>query len=56
MKQNDIWWNLQNLIFWKDKINYNKFIMSTKKNLIMGGGRTFFHFALIPNVFSLCSF
>jgi hypothetical protein len=29
MEQNDILWNLQHFIFWKDKINYNKTIMST---------------------------
>jgi len=43
MKQNDIWWNLQNFIFWKHKIDHNKIIMSTKNNLIMGG-KNFFSF------------
>jgi hypothetical protein len=27
-----------NLIFWKDKIDYNKIIMSTKNNLIIDTG------------------
>jgi hypothetical protein len=27
--------NLQNFIFWKDKIDYNKNIMSTKNSLII---------------------
>jgi hypothetical protein len=35
MEQNDIRWNLQNLIFWKNKIDYNKTIMSTQNNLII---------------------
>jgi hypothetical protein len=35
LKQNDIWWDLQNLIFWKNKIDYNKTIMSTQNNLII---------------------
>jgi len=35
MEQNDIYWNLQNFIFWKDKIDYNKIIMSTRNNLII---------------------
>ncbi len=35
MEQNDILWNLQHFIFWKDKINYNKTIMSTQNNLII---------------------
>jgi hypothetical protein len=35
MEQNDIIWNLQNFIFWKDKINYNKIIMSRQNNLII---------------------
>jgi hypothetical protein len=71
MKQNDICWNLQNFIFWKDKINYNKIIMSKKNNLIMGGGgKDFFSFfpdsqyvfimfllssQWVPIRFSLCS-
>jgi hypothetical protein len=48
MKQNDTWWNLQNFIFWKDKINYNKIIMSTKKS---GGKGFFFIFPLFPMCF-----
>jgi hypothetical protein len=29
MKQNVIYWNLQNFIFWKNKIEYKKVIMFT---------------------------
>jgi hypothetical protein len=32
MKQNDTVWNFLKIIFWKDKIDYNKIIMSTKNN------------------------
>jgi hypothetical protein len=41
MEKNDIKWNLQNFIFWKDKIDYNKIIMSTQNNLIIviGSGK-----------------
>jgi hypothetical protein len=35
IEQNDIRWYLQNLIFWKNKIDYNKTIMSTQNNLII---------------------
>jgi predicted Zn-dependent protease len=35
MEQNDIYWNLQNFIFWKNKIDYNRIIVSTKNNLII---------------------
>jgi hypothetical protein len=35
MQQNDIYWNLQNFIFWKNKIDYKKIIMSTQNNLII---------------------
>jgi hypothetical protein len=35
IKQNDIWWNVQNLIFWKNKIDYNKTIVCTQNHLII---------------------
>jgi hypothetical protein len=35
MEQDDILWNLQNFVFWKDKVDYNKIIMSTQNNLII---------------------
>jgi hypothetical protein len=36
--QNDIMWNLQNIIFWKIKINYKKIIMITRNSLIIVTG------------------
>jgi hypothetical protein len=35
MEQNDISWNLQNFIFWKEKIDYTKIIMSTQNTLVI---------------------
>jgi len=35
MEQNDMQWNLQNFIFWKEKIDCNKIIMSTQNTLII---------------------
>jgi hypothetical protein len=35
MEQNDIYWNLQNFIFSKDKIYYNKIIISRQIFLII---------------------
>jgi hypothetical protein len=38
MKQNDIYWNLQNSIFWKDNWLQQKYNVHTRNNLIIVTG------------------
>jgi hypothetical protein len=35
MEQNEIEWNLQNFVFWKNRIDYNKLSVSTQNNWII---------------------
>jgi hypothetical protein len=47
IEQNDIYWNLQKIIFWENKIDYNKIIMFTQNNLIIITGNAKQHRAQI---------